>query len=222
MEDRFVKLTNAVYKVLEFFPEADPLKNRAKDKALVIMDNLSLSASWRIGTEGWASLKTCLPAGRESAKHWLSEDIDLLLSYLKIGEKQGWLSSINYIIISNEYEKLKKEIRPVSGYPAKEMTQKLPNMEPVLPVLLDNAAVEKVTTKVLNLSGRQTKILKFLEEKEKAQVMDLQTVLPDITKRTIRRDLDELLKMGKIIRIGEWNQVVYKLPEKLLRSPTPQ
>ena len=31
MEDRFLKLTNTVYKVLEFFPEADPLKNRAKE-----------------------------------------------------------------------------------------------------------------------------------------------------------------------------------------------
>lgn len=209
MEEKFIKLTNAVYKVLEFFPEADPLKARAKDKALVIMDNLSLV----FGTQGWASMQ------KESAKHWLSEDIDLLLSYLKIGQKQGWLSPINYIIISNEYEKLKKEIRPASGYPAKEMTQKLPNMDtPVIshqpaqtppePVLLANGERFSV-----NLSDRQKKILKFLEEKEKAQVMDLQTVLPDITKRTIRRDLDELLKMGKIIRIGEWSQVVYKIAE---------
>ena len=31
--------------------------------------------------------------------------------------------------------------------------------------------------------------------------MDLQTVLPDITKRTIRRDLDELLGADKIVRL---------------------
>jgi len=194
MEDRFVKLTNAVYKVLEFFPEADPLKNRAKDKALVIMDNLSLV----FGTKGWASMQ------KESAKHWLSGDIDLLLSYLKIGEKQGWLSPINYIIISNEYEKLKKEIGP-----AKEIISHQPAQTHPEPVLLANGERFSV-----NFSDRQKKILKFLEEKEKAQVMDLQTVLPDITKRTIRRDLDELLKMGKITRIGEWSQVVYKIAEK--------
>ena len=151
MEDRFVKLTNAVYKVLEFFPEADPLKNRAKDKTLVIMDNLSLV----FGTEGWASMQ------KESAKHWLSEDIDLLLSYLKIGEKQGWLSPINYIIISNEYEKLKKEIRPVSGYPAKEITQKLPNMESVL---LDNVVTEPQKPKVLNLSTSSSRLMRFPEK----------------------------------------------------------
>ena len=216
MEEKFIKLTNAVYKVSEFFPEADPLKIRVKNKALVIMENLSLI----FGTEGWASMQ------KESAKYWLSEDIGLLLSYLKIAQKQGWLSPINYLIISNEYENIKKEV----GY-VKEMTQRLPNMDkPVVlpqnaqqPVLLDKEAIEKVNEaikqtqiqkpKVLNLSDRQTKILKFLEERQKAQVSDLQTVLLDVTKRTIRRDLDELLKMGKIARVGEWNQVVYEIKE---------
>jgi len=42
MENKFLKLTNTVYKVLEFFPESDPLKNRAKDKALAIMEHLIL------------------------------------------------------------------------------------------------------------------------------------------------------------------------------------
>jgi len=59
-------------------------------------------------------------------------------------------------------------------------------------------------------SDRQKKILDFLQEHKKAQVMDLQTILPNITKRTIRRDLDELLKMGRIIRLGEFNQVFYR------------
>jgi predicted HTH transcriptional regulator len=60
-------------------------------------------------------------------------------------------------------------------------------------------------------SVRQEKILEFLNNNGKAQVMDLQTILPDITKRTIRRDLDELLESGKIIRLGEFNQVFYKI-----------
>ena len=183
MEDKFLKLTSAVYKVLEYFPESDPLKNRAKDKALAIMDNLVLH--------------------NESTKQWLLEDIDLLLGYLKIGREQGWLSPINYLIISNQYENLKKEIAPRE------------------PILLDSASIEKAVAdaqpkteakpQASFLSDRQKKIIEFLREKETAQVMDMQTVLPDVTKRTIRRDLDELLKMGKIARQGEWNQVVYRI-----------
>jgi len=175
MEDKFLKLTSAVYKVLEYFPESDPLKNRAKDKALAIMDNLVLH--------------------NESTKQWLLEDIDLLLGYLKIGREQGWLSPINYLIISNQYENIKKEIAPRE------------------PILLDSASIEKAVAdaQTSSFSDRQKKIIEFLREKETAQVMDMQTVLPDVTKRTIRRDLDELLKMGKIARQGEWNQVVYKI-----------
>jgi hypothetical protein len=79
MEEYFIRLTNSVYKILEFFPESDPLKNRAKDKALEIMEKPTL------------------------------EDIDMLLGYLWIAKTQGWLSSSNCLIISNEYEKIRKE-----------------------------------------------------------------------------------------------------------------
>jgi DeoR/GlpR family transcriptional regulator of sugar metabolism len=62
-----------------------------------------------------------------------------------------------------------------------------------------------------NLTARQQKIIEFLKQKEKAQVADLQQVLPDVTKRTIRRDLDELLVSGIIVRMGEFNQVFYQI-----------
>jgi hypothetical protein len=213
MEDKFLKLTNAVYKVLEFFPESDPLKNRAKDKALAIMEHLILINE----TSGWASFQ------KEKVKICLSEDIDILLGYLWIGKSQGWLNPVNCLIIANEYEKIKKKIEPIT-----ELTKKLPGID-------ESPLVEKDTQKepkahpelVLNsegghkrdtpysftekLSTRQEKIIEFLSKNEKAQVMDLQTILPDITKRTIRRDLDELLDTGKIARFGEFNQVFYKI-----------
>lgn len=200
MEEKFLKLTNAVYKLLEFFPESDPLKNRTKDKALLIMENLVLVN----GTDGWASLKTCLPAGREKVKIQLIEDIDILLGYILIAKSQGWLSAINCLIISNEYEKIKKQIEPIA-----EPTQKLPG------ILEKRVAAGRpdlpLGPKDTPVTPRQGKIVEFLVKNEKAQVMDLQAILPDVTKRTIRRDLDELLESGKIVRLGEFNQVVYKI-----------
>lgn len=193
MQEKFLKLTNSVYKVLEFFPESDPLKNRAKDKALAIMDNLVLVNE----TSGWASFQ------KEKIKALLLEDIDMLLGYLWIAKSQGWLNSVNFLIISNEYEKIKKDIAPII-----ELTQKLPGIDG-LPVIKKIA--EKIIEPDFNeMTARQKKILEFLEKNEKAQVMDLQTILPNITKRTIRRDLDELLLAGKITRLGEFNQVFYQ------------
>lgn len=200
MNDKFLKLTNTVYKVLDFFPESDPLKNRAKDRALSIMEHLILFED----NSGWASFQ------KDRVKAQILEDIEILLGYLWIAKTQGWLNSVNFIIISNEFKKVKKELGPVMI----ELTQKLPFDMPVLPKVVESAPEqrqESVKQKTINLSERQSKIIEFLEKNEKAQVMDLQKILPDITKRTIRRDLDELLEVGKIVRMGDFNKVFYQI-----------
>ncbi|MCX6723803.1 MAG: DeoR family transcriptional regulator [Candidatus Staskawiczbacteria bacterium] len=205
MENKYLKLTNTVYKVLDFFPESDPLKHRAKDKALAIMDHLVLINQ----NSGWMSFQN------EKTKVQLLEDIEILLGYFWIGKSQGWLNSVNFLIIANEYEKIKRELAPVI-----ESTQKLPGIDNALrpkegtqeirEPTLDNV-VEKLTSDNFDASDRQKQILEFLSKNDKAQVMDLQTILPDITKRTIRRDLDGLLETGKIVRSGDFNQVFYSL-----------
>ncbi len=66
-----------------------------------------------------------------------------------------------------------------------------------------------------NLDGqatRQGKILNILKEKEKVQVWQMKEVFPEITKRTLRRDFERLLKQGLVERIGEKNNTFYKLP----------
>jgi len=239
MDKKFLKLTNTVYNILEFFPESDPLKHRAKDRALVIMEHLILVNE----TSGWMSFQ------KEKIKSQVLEDIDILLGYLWIGKSQGWLNSVNFLIISNEYEKVKKEIEPVL-----ELTQRLPGIdslepttedvgvrpdavsasedvvdetpeqsekEDVLPVPEESEGADNapddlesaVANDKVGTSERQIKILEFLDKNEKAQVMDLQKILPDVTKRTIRRDLDELLEDGRIVRKGDFNQVFYQIAQ---------
>ena len=167
MDEKLKKITATVYKVLEYFPESDPLKNRAKEKALAILE------------------------------HPTKNDIDILLGYLFIGKSQGWLSSVNYLIFLNEYEKIRDNIKTSTQEPPK--------------AVLIREGVHRRDAPSLVLPERQKVILEFLGKNEKAQVSDLQTVLPDVTKRTIRRDLDELLGKEKILRFGEFNRVVYKI-----------
>jgi len=204
MQDKFLKLTDTVYRIIEFFPESDPLKIRAKDKALAILENLVLAYD----DSGWASFQ------KEKVKTQISEDIDVLLGYLWIGKSQGWLNSANFLIIAGEYDKIKKELAPIIRVTIPQDIAENQSAETILspsPVL-DSAGVKKEGVPVsFVFSDRQRKIMDFLTENEKAQVMDLQKILPNITKRTVRRDLDELLQLGKIIRLGEFNQVFYKI-----------
>ena len=117
------------------------------------------------------------------------------------------MNSVNYLIAVNEYEKIKKEIGSIID-PMVEPTQKLPGIDKSV---VPQESPENAEHAFVKITARQEKILEFLRKNEKAQVMDLQTILPDITKRTIRRDLDELLEAGKIIRLGDFNQIFYKL-----------
>lgn len=169
MDEKFLKLTNAVYGVLEYFPESDPLKNRAKDKALAIFENPTI------------------------------EDIDILLGYLWIGKLQGWFSSSNFLIIANEYEKRKRELEIHKDVVIKQR------------VIEEDKGHKGQDPPSYKITARQEQIIDFLSRNQKAQVMDLQSILPKVTKRTIRRDLDELMEKGKIIREGEFNQVFYKM-----------
>jgi hypothetical protein len=250
MEDKFVKITSAVYKILDFFPETEPLKNRAKEKALSIMESLTLSANRKAGKEDWVAIKDYLAEDRENTSKELSEDIEILLSFLKLGKFQGWISDANFLIIYNEYEKIKDEIpqshlayKPPQAEALKkenagdraDLFRASPKEKPKIedkPAVLNslsltiteepkqklssiNSSKEKEKKPDVSenfISERQNKILKFLKENKKAQVMDLKKVLSDVTKRTIRRDLDDLLKKGSVIRVGEWNQVFYQIP----------
>lgn len=157
MEHDFLKIINATYKLFDFLPDADPLKNKAKERVLLIMEKLAVGDS---------------PA---------SDDVAILESYLELAKAQGWIDGVNFLIIKKELGKFNV----------------------VRPKKIESINIE-------DYSKRQEKIMQILIEKEKIQVQDVLREMPNITKRTIRRDLDDLLKRGKITRTGDFNQVFYQ------------
>lgn len=201
MEENFIKVSNAAYKVLGLFPEEDPIKNRAKEKVLAILENLTIVSDAR----GWASLK------KEKALNQLLEDIEVLKVYLKLAKQQGFIDDVNFLILLKEYDNIKSQIYIVRPLPSVGGTAG------------QTEQFERKNTPQNNLSPnalvRQGKILKILSEKGGAQVSDIIKEIPDVTKRTIRRDLDDLLKKGKITRAGEFNQVLYRIARVLEQNP---
>lgn len=217
MENNFIKVTNATYKLLDFFPDSEPLKNKAKEKALAILENLTLI----YGKDGWVSIKTCLPAGREKAAAQLLDDIEILESYLKLGKRQGWIDNINFLILIKEYGLIGASLRKQMPNPNYQIPNKFKIINPKqIQNINDQNQKSNTTLEVGNKHGekysdRQKKILQMLSEREKVQVRDIIKEIPSITKRTIRRDLDDLLKKGKVVRVGEWNQVFYQIKERV-------
>ncbi len=210
---KHIDLTSAVYKILDFFPEEELLKNKIKGKALEIMENLIL---------------VYLPdnphpnSQKGKAAIQVLKDIEVLKGYLALGKSQGWVDNLNLLILFKEYDKIKEEIRPIVVLTEKETAKKESNFpnnqsKEIMPV--NNIVKKEGISSEEKLSSRQQEILKILETQKKAQVADFKKSLPDVTKRTLRRDLDDLLKKQKVIRVGEWNQVFYQLSGSS-RGPT--
>ena len=126
------------------------------------------------------------------------DDITILESYLNLGLGQGWINNMNFLIITKEYHLIKASLLKEISNPKSQITKDIVN----------NSVIQDRVK--LKYSQRQQQILKILNKREKAQVADFIKELPKVTKRTIRRDLDDLLKRGEIVRVGEWNQVVYQ------------
>jgi len=208
MDKSFLKIIDTTYRLLDFFPDSDPLKNKAKEKTLSILENLTLLSK----TEGWVSLK------KERISIQLFGDIEVLEAYLKIARYQGWMDNMNFLILNREYERIKNSINLPQGSimssleiitpPASssyvstgDMSMKMEKQFSLSSNQADHTA----------LSERQKKILEILNNKGKVQVADIIKTIPDITKRTIRRDLIEMIKVGIIERGGEWNKAFYQL-----------
>jgi predicted HTH transcriptional regulator len=70
--------------------------------------------------------------------------------------------------------------------------------------------VEKVEEKILGLNDRQIRILKVVKEKGIITPKDIQTLVPDVSSRTLRRDMDVLAKEKYISQKGSTKSTFYK------------
>lgn len=136
--------------------------------------------------------------GAESYYHLL-RNILVLQGCLDTAKELGWIQGINSLILEKEINEFKDWLiplaqKPVEHYPLRELPK---------PV-----KAEKKHSK------RHKKILELMSGREKTQVGDIVKELGNVTKRTVRRDIDELLGQNKIIRFGEFNQVFYRVGQK--------
>jgi predicted metal-dependent hydrolase len=116
------------------------------------------------------------------------EKLEILSSFFEVAKSQNWVSSSDILEIQKEYDSLKGELKQSLDVQPREIER----VKEIIP-------------------GRQQKILEILKEKGRAQVWEIQKVFPEVTKRTLRRDFENLLNQDLIQRIGERNETFYQL-----------
>jgi len=180
-----LKLTTNLYRLTLLFPKKEPLRYKIRELANDILANCVMVS------------KEKSPKSKNIILE-IQRDIDILDTYLELAKSQNWVSHFDVLEIQKEYANVRRELNGLE--------------ESKTRVLIPQPA--SFVTEQESIQGkedRQDKILEFLRQRGRAQVGELQQVFPAISKRTLRRDFEFLLKQGIVERIGEKSSTFYRL-----------
>ena len=220
IQRKIFELTLALYRVTDFFPQGEPLRKHAREKANEIFGAVT-----------------------EHDYSDLSED-SLAIILVKIQSMKGFLGiarslrlvrPINLTILEREYDQLLKFFTQATEkpIPVPEVRHEVPKREElrtwnelVVEASEDNAnfavagaEVKKVETPKqeglspisADLSERQQKIMEHLQAVNQAKISDFHSFFNDISSKTIQRDLQDLVSKNVLKKEGEKRWTVYSI-----------
>jgi len=207
-KEDLIQLTNNLYRLTSLFPKKEPLRFKTRELSNDILANFlriarcSHTANQREYTNTKNPSKTI-----ENSSLQTLEDLEILDSFFEVAKNQNWVSAAEILKVQQEYrnigDKLKEELKKLSE--VKNLPEDRPQKDSYIVKENYNTVPDYQTP------ARQGKILLILKEKEKLQVKDLKEVFPEVSKRTLRRDFEQLLKKGLVVRLGEKNNTSYQI-----------
>jgi len=227
--DKFflIQLTTNLYRLTLLFPKKEPLRYKIRELADEILANF-LRIMNQYEYTNTSSKKT------ENRSLQILEDLKILDSFFEVAKAQNWVSPAETLKLQQEYSKLKENLKTQANFnrslvPAtqvrdvtkQDLVKSSPRTEgdcerSPKAIFAERRVVKEDKSSsspfaAARLNERQKKILGILKEREKAQVWEIKKFFPEVAKRTLRRDFEQLLKQGFIERIGERNDTFYKL-----------
>lgn len=189
-KDFLIQLTNSVYRLTLLFPKKEPLRYKMRGVA-----NDVLASSLRNN-----------PSAKEGEGFFqkIQKDLEVLDGFFEVALVQNWVSPSEILAIKEKYDSLKRvseklETKTLAAIPVKKI------------IAADEKVAVNETVLKNELNHRQEKIIDFLKENGRAQVWQIKRIMPDITKRTLRRDFEYMLNQELIERIGERNDTFYQI-----------
>jgi len=235
-KNKLFELTNKIYRTTLLFPKKEPLRYKIREVADEILSNLIVWGLFHSSNPGKFSAvenfhleRTSLEqinSGLAKQKDLIFEiekDLEILGSYFEIAKWQNWVSYFDVLEIEEKYDKIKcdfkkeiedlekREINKIARGSASGAGEKSQSRDPVFALSVNDSTDEIKNKSQSSLDQRKEKILEILKKKGRAQVWEVKEILPEVSKRTLRRDFDYLLKKGLVERIGERNNTFYQL-----------
>ncbi|MFH1582632.1 MAG: DeoR family transcriptional regulator [bacterium] len=184
-KNHIIQLTNNLYRITLFFPKKEPLRYKMREVAASFLASPN------------------------------NEDLVILDNFFEISLAQNWVSPSDILAIRQDYGNLRallenEEIIPQQTLPQIGLDESKDSSSSSPFLGSENNSFQHQS----GLTERQEKIIAFLKENGRAQVWQLKEILPEVTKRTLRRDFEGLLHNSKIERIGEKNNTFYQLKSR--------
>lgn len=188
-KENLIRLTNNLYHLTSLFPKKEPLRFKIRE----LSDDILNSS---------ISFFSHSPNKSKNLFFEIQENLNVLDSFFEVAKNQNWLSPAEILEIQEEYRNIESRL--------KEEFKKLSEVKDSIEIGPLKKEQDYKVVAADQIPSRQEKILALLREKEKLQVKDLQQIFPEVSKRTLRRDFEQLLRRGLVIRVGEKNNTSYQ------------
>jgi hypothetical protein len=193
-KQRILNLTKIVYKLTLLFPKKEPLRYKMREVADNILEDFISGVN----------------NGNPKNIAFSLKHLEIMDSFFEVAKAQNWIRKDWLLEVQKEYANLKQEIEV-----SKSRTRFDNNTNSSPREIINNSSEVSFTNnpkkEQKSISERHKMILAFLREQGRAQVWQIKEILPEVTKRTLRRDFEALLKQGLIERIGEKNNTFYQI-----------
>lgn len=179
--DFYIQLTQELYKITLLFPKKEPLRYKIRDLGIDILVELTLL------------LKTNPLISQNVKQNLLSqaqENLEILDSFFEVARAQNWVGPKTILEIKSQYSKIGRDLRALD---------------------FRKSAVPKEKIGLDSFNLRQGQVLRILKKQARVQVSDLKKHFPQLSKRTLRRDLQDLVERGLVEKTGEKKNTFYQL-----------
>jgi len=183
-----IQITNNLYRLTLLFPKKEPLRYKIREIADEILAKLLIKEFTEIEPLS------------------ILEKLEILDGFLEVAKVQNWVKFLDILKIQEEYNRIKIEMNKIFL----RSTERKITKDCFLPAKLENNSSFKIKFTPI-LRERQEKILTILKEKGRVQIWEVKKNFPEVTKRTLRRDFENLLKQGVIERLGERANTFYQI-----------
>lgn len=200
-KEEILGLTKGLYRLTLLFPKKEPLRYKMRE---VGADLLADVVALEEGGFSESSFSRDLFGQAE-------RNFEVLKSFFEIAKEQNWVKKEDLLNLAQRYENIKGEFRE-KWRRQREKAERVPSLlrpergpSPLRPL-----RQEKIQEVPSDLDKRQRKVLNIIQQKKEVQISELSKRFPQVSRRTLLRDLEKLCQKGLVKREGEGRGAYYR------------